>query len=147
MNSISVHKVESYSGSLPLRKNNFLQVVAISTLLFHPNLAGKCRVMDRLKILSVFFNSIAVRQMHFFAGRMNREVMYWVAVFVVGCVAITFRAIVFNLAGERFVARLRKQVSNQLMLLILLLVLYLEFSFFQPSSSKKWDSLTKIGKF
>lgn len=44
------------------------------------------------------------------AARMNREVLYLVAVFVVGCIAITFRAIMFNLAGERFVARLRKQV-------------------------------------
>lgn len=41
---------------------------------------------------------------------MNREVLILVAVFVVGSIGVTFRAIVFNLAGERFIARLRKQV-------------------------------------
>lgn len=45
---------------------------------------------------------------------MNREVLYLVAIFVVGCIAITFRAIMFNLAGERFVARLRKQVISSM---------------------------------
>ena len=45
---------------------------------------------------------------------MNHEVLYLVAIFVVGCIAITFRAIMFNLAGERFVARLRKQVCNKI---------------------------------
>ena len=42
--------------------------------------------------------------------RMNLEVVYLVAIFAVGCVAITFRSILFNLAGERFVARLRTKV-------------------------------------
>ena len=41
---------------------------------------------------------------------MNREVLYLVGIFFVGCVAIIFRSISFNLAGERFVARLRKKV-------------------------------------
>ena len=61
-------------------------------------------------------------------ARMNHEVLYLVAVFVVGCTAITFRSIMFNLAGERFVARIRKQVYiilliNVLKILILLLCL------------------------
>lgn len=43
---------------------------------------------------------------------MNREVLYLVVVLVVGCIAITLRAILFNLAGERFVARLRKEVCK-----------------------------------
>lgn len=42
---------------------------------------------------------------------MNREVLYLVGIFFVGCLAIIVRAISFNLAGERFVARLRKKVS------------------------------------
>ena len=41
---------------------------------------------------------------------MNQEVLYLVGIFFVGCVAIIFRSISFNLAGERFVARLRKKV-------------------------------------
>ena len=45
------------------------------------------------------------------SGRMNREVLYLVGIFFVGCVAIIFRSISFNLAGERFVARLRKKVT------------------------------------
>ena len=43
--------------------------------------------------------------------RMNREVLYLVGIFLVGCLAILFRSICFNLAGERFVARLRKKVK------------------------------------
>ena len=43
-------------------------------------------------------------------GRMNRIVLYLVAIFFVGCTAIMIRSVMFNLAGERFVARLRKKV-------------------------------------
>ena len=41
---------------------------------------------------------------------MNRMVVYLILVFVVGSVGVMLRQILFNLAGERFVARLRKQV-------------------------------------
>ena len=41
---------------------------------------------------------------------MNQEVLYLVGIFFIGCLAIMFRAISFNLAGERFVARLRTKV-------------------------------------
>ena len=62
---------------------------------------------------------------------MNREVLYLVAVFVVGCVAITFRAIMFNLAGEQFVARLRKQVhNNQPFFYLMYICMYLVVVFF-----------------
>lgn len=44
-------------------------------------------------------------------AQMNHEVLYLVAIFVGGSIAVTFRAISFNLAGEKFVARLRKQVT------------------------------------
>lgn len=46
-------------------------------------------------------------------GAMNQWVMILLAVFVVGAVTLLIRAILFNLAGERFVARLRKNVSSQ----------------------------------
>lgn len=46
-------------------------------------------------------------------GEMNQWVMILLAVFVVGAVTLLIRAIIFNLAGERFVARLRKDVSSQ----------------------------------
>lgn len=46
-----------------------------------------------------------------YAARMNHEVLILVAIFVVGCIAIGFRGILFNLAGERFVARLRQKVN------------------------------------
>ncbi len=59
---------------------------------------------------------------------MNQEVLYLVGIFFVGCVAIIFRSISFNLAGERFVARLRKKVTIefklQFMYYVLLLALY-----------------------
>ena len=42
---------------------------------------------------------------------MNQEVLILLGVFVVGAIATLIRAILFNLAGERFVARLRKNVS------------------------------------
>lgn len=42
---------------------------------------------------------------------MNQEVLILLSVFIVGAVATLARAILFNLAGERFVARLRKNVS------------------------------------
>ena len=56
-----------------------------------------------------FMNS-KIDHLSFPSGRMNREVLYLVGIFFVGCVAIIFRSISFNLAGERFVARLRKKV-------------------------------------
>ena len=46
------------------------------------------------------------------ADSMNQEVLILFAVFVVGAVATLVRTILFNLAGERFVARLRKNVSQ-----------------------------------
>ena len=42
---------------------------------------------------------------------MNQEVLILLGVFVVGAIATLIRTILFNLAGERFVARLRKNVS------------------------------------
>ena len=45
------------------------------------------------------------------AAAMNQEVLILLGVFVVGAIATLIRAILFNLAGERFVARLRKNVS------------------------------------
>lgn len=77
---------------------------------------------------------------------MNHEVLYLVAVFVVGCTAITFRAILFNLAGERFVARLRKQVPF-LVIIIIVTMVYNVFncSCLLPLLSKNWDSLIKTG--
>lgn len=46
-------------------------------------------------------------------ARMNHEVLYLVAIFTVGSLATGLRAIMFNLAGEKFVARLRKKVLIQ----------------------------------
>lgn len=69
------------------------------------------------QIFHVDFHSVLM--MRISSERMNCEVLYLVAVFVVGCIAITFRAIMFNLAGERFVARLRKQVRSYINLLFL----------------------------
>lgn len=42
---------------------------------------------------------------------MNREVLLLVAIFVVASLAAMIRNIAFTLAGERFVARLRRNVS------------------------------------
>jgi hypothetical protein len=42
---------------------------------------------------------------------MNQQVLILLAVFVVAAVGTFIRAILFNLSGERFVARLRKNVS------------------------------------
>lgn len=42
--------------------------------------------------------------------RMNMEVVKLVAIFAAGCVALTFRSILFNMSGERFVARLRRKL-------------------------------------
>jgi len=44
---------------------------------------------------------------------MNQEVVYLVAIFAVGAIAVSFRSILFNMSGERFVARLRKNVKNK----------------------------------
>ena len=44
-------------------------------------------------------------------GPMNREVLLLVALFMGASLAAMVRNIAFNLAGERFVARLRKNVS------------------------------------
>ena len=44
---------------------------------------------------------------------MNQEILILFAVFVVGAVTTLVRAILFQLAGERFVARLRKNVSEK----------------------------------
>ncbi len=51
---------------------------------------------------------------------MNIEVVYLVAIFAVGCIAVTFRAILFNISGERFVARLRTKVGCYSLLSIIM---------------------------
>jgi len=43
---------------------------------------------------------------------MNHMVTYLILIFIVGSTAVMIRQILFNLAGERFVARLRKQVCK-----------------------------------
>ena len=45
------------------------------------------------------------------AGPMNREVLILVALFMGASIAAMIRNVAFSLAGERFVARLRKNVS------------------------------------
>ena len=44
------------------------------------------------------------------AESMNQQVLILFTVFVLGAVSTLFRGILFNMAGERFVARLRKKV-------------------------------------
>ena len=79
---------------------------------------------------------------------MNREVLYLVGIFAVGCVAIMFRSISFNLAGERFVARLRKKVkfSRRIQNPVYYVLCYYLTSSFLPSSTRRWASLTRIGE-
>ena len=45
-------------------------------------------------------------------GPMNKDVLYLVGVFVLTCVAAMLRSYCFNVAGERFVARLRRNVRK-----------------------------------
>lgn len=64
-------------------------------------------------LVLTFFNKNSFYYCGFiYAERMNHEVLYLVGIFTVGCIAIMFRAIMFNWAGERFVARLRSQVVS-----------------------------------
>ena len=47
------------------------------------------------------------------SGRMNQEVLLLVGVFLAASITSLFRAMLFGLAGERFVARLRKKVLKK----------------------------------
>ena len=58
-----------------------------------------------LFIYLCYFNII------FLLGLMSREVLVLVGLFLVVSLASMCRAICFTLAGERFVARIRKNVS------------------------------------
>ncbi len=64
--------------------------------------------------MDVYIYTVIVKFCVWSAERMNRMVVYLILVFVVGSVGVMARQILFNLAGERFVARLRKQVMLML---------------------------------
>ena len=58
------------------------------------------------------------------ADAMNQQVLILLAVFVVAAISTLIRGILFNLAGERFVARLRKNVSHKLVSIKTLILMH-----------------------
>ncbi len=78
-------------------------------------------------------------------GIMSKESLYLLAVFLVSSIAAMFRSYCFNVAGEKFVARLRRTVS-QLAIDQLPSTVNVFFRYLQQLPDRKWDSLTRTGK-